>query len=84
MLLERAMETDIVIEEEDIISRILRTRMAVVGEGDTVTLYTDPCAPLVLLDGQGNPILAGTLTGDVFILTHSDRCVDGEPVTLNP
>ena len=83
MLLERAMETDVVIEEQDIISRILRTRMAVVGEGDTVTLYIDPCAPLVLLDGQGTPILAGTLTGDRFILTHGDRCVNGEPVTLN-
>ena len=72
-----------VVEEEEVVRRILRTRMVTVGEGDVVTMNIDPCAPLVLLDGSGNPILAGTDLGDRFILTHITQCLDGEPLTLN-
>ena len=80
--LQRAMVTETV-EEEDVVRRIIRTRMVTVGEGDVVTMSIDPCAPLVLLDGQGRPIVANTDVGNKFILTHVTRCVDGEPLTLN-
>ena len=69
--------------EEDVVRRVIRTRMVAVGEGDVVRLFIDPCAPLVLLDGQGTPILASTDAGNRFILTNSTQCVDGEPLTLN-
>ena len=80
--LQRASAQEVV-EEEEVVRRILRTRMVTVGEGDVVTMNIDPCAPLVLLDGQGIPILAGTDDGDRFILTHITQCVDGEPLNLN-
>ena len=83
MALQRAMEVIDTTEEQDVISRVLRTRMVTVGEGDIVTTFVDPCAPFPLLDGQGTPILASSVYGQKFILTQHTRCVDGEPVTLN-
>ncbi len=80
--LQRAMVEETT-TEEDVIRRVIRTRMVAVGEGDVVRMFIDPCAPLVLLDAQGIPIIAGTDAGNRFILTNSTQCVDGEPLTLN-
>ena len=75
--------SSLITSEEDVVRRVIRTRMVAVGEGDVVRMFIDPCAPLVLLDGLGTRILAGTDDGNRFILTNITQCVDGEPLTLN-
>ena len=78
----RMMSTD---EEPVVIytENLERGGMAVVGEEDLITQAFDPCAPLVLLAGDGTPILSSTAEGPRYILTNDTVCVNGEPVTLN-
>ena len=78
----RSITSDTAVEMETIISTE-RAGMAVVGEQDLVTLFTDSCAPFVLLTGDGTPLLSSTINGPKFTLTHIEKCVDGVPFNLN-
>ena len=50
------------------------------GERDLVTIYVDPCSPLKLLAADGRPIIAGTQSGDKFILAKNEYCEDPSDV----
>ena len=70
-------------DEESVLlttTNIERAGMAVVGEEDAISFSIDPCAPIVLLAGDGTPILSSTQNGDKYTLTHNQICDNGLPL----
>ena len=49
-----------------------------VKDDPLVIIIPTPCAPLVLLDSFGTPILASTVHGHKYILVYPDVCIKGK------